>query len=74
MILLDDEAGDENKNAEADCKNPCSNKMKSVYTFWAAAPKGRCPVGHRGKYGGIHYRKTNLLIQEDKFTDILNID
>ena len=22
--------------------------------FWAAAPKGRCPVGHRGEFQDVH--------------------
>ena len=28
-------------------------KMSVLDTFWAAAPKGRCPVGHRGEFPDV---------------------
>jgi len=36
LRTLEPQKGAENKNAEADFKNPCSYKMKSVYS-----PKGK---------------------------------
>ena len=26
------------------------SQMNKTFAFWAAAPKGRCPVGHRGEF------------------------
>ena len=31
-------------------ETPCLNLVE---TFWAAAPKGRCPVGHRGEFPDV---------------------
>ena len=32
-----------------------------VSSFWAAAPKGRCPVGHRGEFPYVHpYVRTSV--------------
>ena len=33
----------------------------SFYPFWAAAPKGRCPVGHRGEFPYVRpYVRTSV--------------
>ena len=32
---------------------PRKNGIGEKFTFWAAAPKGRCPVEHRGEFRDI---------------------
>ena len=31
----------------------CKTFKKRLYAFWAAAPKGRCPVEHRGEFRDV---------------------
>ena len=37
--------------------------------FWAAAPKGRCPVGHRGEFPDVH---TSVRMSPPEVSQALN--
>ena len=62
LRTLEPQKGVENKNAEADFKNPCSYKMKSVYVH----PSFSSFVRNARVEGVLNCTKLLIYIQDDK--------